>query len=449
MLVPVDLLCCPLCRGALPLQAQAPELCCAACGETFPSLAGIPVLLPNARAQLVIWSERLAAFEAETSEAVRQVLAQSVGDKLHPRTRTRLLAVAEGLRGHVARVTELCALAGLHPAREFTSQPGESLSSYYSLIHRDWGWAPEVDEVTPSVEALIAVLPPGFTLGRTLVLGAGTARLAWELGNRIPGASDIIAIDVNPLPFLVTKRLMEGHAVSMLELPGHPRRSTMVCIERNLKAPQVRPPGLQLLLADGLNPPVVNGAFDTVLTPWFVDQVPEDLATLPAMIRRVLRPGGAWLNQGPFVYDPARTKPVHRYCADEFIQIVNANGFAVSKATYLPHMHMASPVSAQGRSEWVLNMHATAVSSGSEGGAEPPWLAAGGAELAIPTFEGLANYVAPHPSVAAVIRLVDGTKSAQEIANRLVAAGELSEVGATEAVQACLRLVRAALSKQS
>lgn len=442
----MDYLLCPECWAA-PLEAAGDLLSCDRCHRLYPALGGIPLLMSKAELRLEQWSASLHAFLSETEVAERQLLAQSVQHGLNARTRARLTATAQGLRNHASRVQELFERAGLTAAKESTPDPPtESILAYYTLVHRDWGWAPEVDEVTPAIDALVAVLPSSFVLGRTLVLGAGTARLAWELGNRLnagvdrANSPDILALDVNPLPFLVTKRLMGGETVPLFELPGHPRRSTFACTERQLKAESAAPRGLKLVFADGLNPPVRDASFDTVITPWFVDQVPEDLATLPAVIRRVLRPGGAWLNQGPFVYDPARTKPAHRYCADEFVYIVNTSGFSISKATYTSFAHLASPVSAQGRTEWVLTMHATATQS-PESANEPPWLLASGADDVIPLWDGLSSYVAPHPSIEKVARLVDGTRSARSIAQNLVADDELSAGDALEAVQGCLRVI--------
>jgi uncharacterized protein YbaR (Trm112 family) len=438
--VDLQLLICPVCR-APTLEGTHVAIRCATCERAFPCLSGIPVLFPDAHEKLALWSGRLNVFLSETEGAVRQLLAQSVAEGLLPRTRTRLVAVGEGLRAHASRVHALFSQAGLELNREPASKStGDPILAYYTLVHRDWAWAPEVDEVAPAIDALIDVLPAGFQLGRTLVLGAGTARLAWDLGNRVAGALDVVALDVNPLPFLVTKQLMAGRELSLFELPGHPRRSTFASVERLLKATTQPPPGLRLVLADGLDPPVLAGQFDTVITPWFVDQVPENLASLPALIRRVLRPGGAWLNQGPFVYDPVRTKPAHRYCADEFVQIVNTSGFAISKATYLPYSHMASPLSGQARSEWVLSMHA--VATGAEATPEePPWLSISGDELPIPRLPGLGDYATPHSSIAAVARLIDGKTSNRKITQELVATGELAGDGADEVVRGCLRVI--------
>jgi Methyltransferase domain len=56
-----------------------------------------------------------------------------------------------------------------------------------------------------------------------------------------------------------------------------------------------------LVLADGLDPPFADASFDTVLTPWFIDQVPDDVRLLTGAIHRVLKPSGCWVNHGPLL----------------------------------------------------------------------------------------------------------------------------------------------------
>lgn len=397
------------------------------------------------------WRAALGAFVLETQDVTRRLAVALVEQELPPRSRARLTRVAEAMPKHRDAVVGVLRDAGLElPAEGETgtvSSP-DALMSYYTLIHRDWGWAPEVDEVTPALDAIEAVLPSDFRLGTTLVLGAGTGRLAWELGLRRGDEAPIVALDVNPLPLLVTRRLMQGKPTALYELPGHPRRSSVAAIERSLDASTEPPPGLSLVLGDGLSPPVARGRFDTVITPWFVDQVPHDVATLPPVIRQVLREGGSWINQGPLVYDPARTAPEHRYCADELLEIVAAAGFQVRAATYEKMAYLASPVSTQGRTETVLTMHAVMREPGSQPAREEPrWLRADqGVGLPVPRLSGLESYAAPHPTVAAVASRIDGKRSVADIARNLVRAGELADDGAAEvAVRGCLKIIWKAL----
>ncbi len=399
-------------------------------------------------AQLERWSEALWQFIAETDEATKHVASAVVSSASTALTRQRLTAVAESLPRHRDAISELFREVGIEPRRaRTTSDPGASLLSYYTLVHRDWGWPPEVDEVTPSLEAIISSLPEGFSLGQTLVLGAGTARLAWELSQRLPNPGVTLALDVNPLPFLVTARLMRGQRVEVYELPGHPKRASFAAVRRVLEAPNPPPPGLRLMLADGLDPPLARGSFDTVITPWFVDQVPEDAQSVVSLVHDLLTEGGSWINHGPLVYDPTHTAPAHRYCADEFLQLAARGGFRVTSAKYESAPYFASPISSQGRTETVLTLHAHKTPAIDGPTVEPDWLRPETRDRTpVPKLAGLGGYEAPHPVVSSVAALIDGTRSARDICRILVDAGTIAADGNEQTVvYGCLKVIYQAL----
>src|SRR5690606_31383586 len=131
-------------------------------------------------------------------------------------------------------------------------------------------------------------------------------------------------------------------------------------------------------------------------------------------------------------YDPTRTKPAHRYCGDEFIQLVKRAGFNINKASYDAMPHLASPLSSHARSEWVLTMHASRPQRSSlqadpsRDSATPAWLHPDAAQtIAVPRFIGLQGHSPEHAAVAATLALVDGKRNVAQIAEALVAAGEI------------------------
>ncbi len=66
-----------------------------------------------------------------------------------------------------------------------------------------------------------------------------------------------------------------------------------------------RAPGLELVAADALQPPFADGAFDTVVTPWFVDIIGEPFARVAARVNLLLKPGGRWINCGSLAFSRA------------------------------------------------------------------------------------------------------------------------------------------------
>ncbi len=90
--LPLDLLCCPRCRGPL---AGAPAPCCATCRIEYPLVAGMPWLFSEPAAALGEWRARvhglLAALEGQASR-YRGALADA--GRASTRSRLKLLAAA-------------------------------------------------------------------------------------------------------------------------------------------------------------------------------------------------------------------------------------------------------------------------------------------------------------------------------------------------------------------
>jgi hypothetical protein len=148
--------------------------------------------------------------------------------------------------------------------------------------------------------------------------------------------------------------------------------------------------------------------------------------------------GGRWLNHGPLVYHPNHTRLAHRYRVDEVLELAGAAGFSVEASSFSPLAYMHSPASAQGRTEWVLTCVATRTASTTTAAAPagPTWLHEH--HRPVPRLAGLAGYAAPHPMFAAVIALVDGTRSIADIAARMVEKHGLPPDAAVVGVQGCL-----------
>lgn len=451
---------CPGCRAQLPSSSWDEEfdIACASCGATYPYLDGIPLLMPQPSSILLSFRNALTNFCRETNHAQRVVLSQLIQADLSPRARARTRLVSESLPAYRDCILRVFAAANLTPLETTTdpharshenepcaaqNTPVPTILSYYSLIHRDYSWQPDVDEFTPALATLLRVCPADFEFGDTLVLGAGTGRLAWELALRAKSNAKVVALDINPLPLLVTQQLLKGKTLELWELPGHARRSNWAAVKRQLDPPQARPTNLKLIFADALHPPFQDASFDTIVTPWFIDQVPRDISVFLLTIARLLKPGGSWLNQGPLIYDPARTEPAQRYCADEVVELTGRAGFQITTALYESTSYLASPISTQSRNEYVLTFHSTltrAVVDPEE--VFPSWLSQESKQQSVPVMKNIESVRDLHPLILQISTLIDGKKTAHELTEQLVTDGHLADdVGAQAAVFGCLRLL--------
>ncbi|MBX7084043.1 MAG: methyltransferase domain-containing protein [Nannocystaceae bacterium] len=430
---------CPRCLGGL---IAGEPLRCDTCGVGYPSLGGIPVLLEHAYDAIDQWRFRLSEFR-QTMDATRARIVVDLATKtLHASTRARLQRLAESLERHRDLVTAHFAGAGLAPAKRTAPEqpgvPGEgSVTSYFHQVHRDWGWEAEgSQENLRALEVVADVLQP--PLGRTLVIGAGACRLASDLHTR-GRASLTFAIDINPLPLLLAARVLTGERVPLLELPLGPIDLAHVCVERELVAPAAVAPGFVPLFADAFTPPFADGSFDTVVTPWFIDEVPTDLATYLPVVHRLLRPGGTWIDHGPLIYHPNHTELPARYPSDELFALVEAAGFTIEQRRMDRLVYMQSPACTRGRIEAVFTFRARRGDGPTQPRAQseaPAWLS--DPELPIPRFAGLDGYRAPHPFFAAVVGAIDGSRSARAIAQALVDSHRVPQQAALPGVQACL-----------
>ncbi|MBK6919943.1 MAG: methyltransferase domain-containing protein [Deltaproteobacteria bacterium] len=442
---------CPRCGGGI---ADAETLRCDTCGIGHPRVGGIPVMLPDARARLDEWRFALAEFRATMNDTRARIVVDLATKPVQDASRPRLERLAGALERHRDLVTGLFEAAGITPAKRSTpapaAVPGEgSVTSYFHQVHRDWGWdADGSQENQRAAEVLTSMVDA--PLGRTLVIGAGAGRLARDLHAGADGR-DTFAIDINPLPLLVAARVLTGERVRLLELPIAPPDLAHVCVERELAAPGPTPPGFVLLFADAFAPPFADGSFDTVVTPWFIDEVPRDMTTFLPTIHRLLAPDGRWINHGPLIYHPNHTELPARYPNDEVLALTVAAGFEVVRQRCDRMVYMQSPACTRGRVETVFTTLARRgplpVSTAAAELATPDWQR--DTTRPVPRFDGLDAYVPPHPFFAAVIALVDGQRSVEAIAHQLVSTRGLPAHAAAPGVLACLREVWSATLRRA
>ncbi len=435
------LLHCPTCLLKLGVDEAGAK--CPECRRQGATADGIPVLCDDPASMLEDWGRQRAAFVVDTRATADAVLAQLAGQDLHERTRARLELVYDRMVKHGAQLDALFEGAGVASVKEKLSLegrvPGEGVATaYFDQVHRDWGWNGTSEEPAAALEAVMAVA--GEERPATmLVLGAGACRLPYDL-HRALGVTTTIAVDINPVPFFIARRVIQGQKVEMIEFPRSPRDSAQAAVDRTLRCPDAGAEGFHFLFADGLAPPVPDGAFDAVFTPWFIDQVPKDLRTLLPEIHRMLSPGGVWINHGPLLFHPSHTQPSARYREDELYALMAEAGFEIDAKRWDRLLYMQSPAGSQGRTEGVLSFAARRVevveaqSEADDG--RPAWLE--DPALPIPRWAGLDGYTPPHPMFAAVASLVDGTRSASVIADEMVRRFNLPEAAALGGVMTCL-----------
>jgi uncharacterized protein YbaR (Trm112 family) len=436
-----SLLRCPRCPDS-PLKSENDAWVCEACATRFPLLDGLPWLFAEPAATLGEWRDRLHRLLLELKHDAEHVRLELAQEKLRSLTRSRLKLLSSAYDDHARRLQALLAPLDLgakqaqlstHMGLRTRLPAGQDLTSYYVNLHRDWAWGAEENEASV---ALLLELAAGHEPGRTLVLGTGASRLAYDFHLRA-APKLTVGVDINPLLLLAAHRIVSGGSVSLYEFPLAPRRLDDHAILRQLTAPRPVDERFHLLFADALRTPFAADSFDTVVTPWFVDIVAADLAELAPRINRLLRQGGRWLNFGSLSF--GHREAALCYTREETLDILREQGFecVIEREAQLPYMR--SPASRHARLETVVAFAAAkraAAAAPAEHQSLPDWLLdENHAVPLLPQFEMTAVATRIY---AFVMSLIDGRRSAHDIAQVLVAQKLMTADEAGPAVRAFL-----------
>ena len=424
---------------------------CGSCSSGFPVIGDIPWLFPDPRQALAEWRGRLGLLTQHLATEAAAMRASLADGSLEAATRRRLEHVARANEDQIERLRQLLAPLGLDQASisEATHRglgtrlPTEQgLTNYYVNLHRDWSWGDEENQAAlGELRALLGGNLQG--LGRVLVHGAGAGRLAYDL-HAASDASLVVATDFNPLLLFAARELFAGRTVELYEFPIAPRTIEDHAVLRRLAAPAPAKPGLELVAADALHPPFADAAFDTVVTPWFVDIIGEPFARVAARVNLALKPGGRWINYGSLAF--SRAAHAEKLSLEEVAAHMPKAGFGGFQAreASIPYMH--SPASRHARVEstisWVANKTGPA-SETPRARVLPDWLLQPDKPVPrTPSFEMQAISSRVH---AFLLALINGERSMRDMARVLV---EQRLMSAQEA-EAQVRIFLARLHEES
>jgi hypothetical protein len=416
------LLACPRCDRT-PLEASAEGFHCGGCRIDFPRVGGIPWLFAEPGAALGEWRGRLHFALGKLEQECAQLVAAQKDQAISVLTRTRLERVAAAKQDHGARLRALLAPLGIDaPTANYATYLAlrtrlpvdQGLTTYYSNIHRDWVWG---DEENAAAYAIVEQALQGAAPGKTLILGAGAARLAYDIHARSAAAATV-ALDFNPLLLLIAQRITRGEALELYEFPLAPIDLEHQAILRTLRAPAPARAGIHYVLADAHRPPFAKASFDTVVTPWIVDILPEPFGDLCGRVNALLAANGRWINFGSLSFHSA--DPAQCFSREECAEIIAQAGFASPELADHTIPYMCSPASRHGRRERVLRWTAVKrkdVKRIARHEALPDWLVRG--KDPVPLLESFRMQAVTTRMHAFIMALIDGRRSVGDIAQVL------------------------------
>lgn len=422
---------CPTCRASLNDAYR-----CAKCGTEFPQMDGIPVLTPRPDATLAAWKNRWLGWRAQLQRENAKALAGMQNGALSGLTRRRLEKLSRAYTEQDRWVSDL--LAPLGVAGQPVSPIDEvvagrvaisfSLTGYETNLHRDWVWGDAENQASIDCLKGLGVAAPG----KTLVLGAGWGRLAYDFHQTF-SPTQTIAADLNPLCLLIARQLSAGRTLRLHEFPVAPRSLDQVSILRELKAPRRAGDHLHFVLSDALAPAFADGAFDTVVTPWLIDVVREDFRLFSKRINALLKPGGNWIEFGSLSF--LGSDPALNYSPQETQEWVKEAGFQIAAAAEPEVPYLKCPDSRHSRRETLWAFRAVkqaSVPMPAVARSVPDWLE--NADRSIPHRPEFTTALVTHTLFGEILRMVDGKHSVQDLAAFLTQRYQLDPARAREAV---------------
>ncbi len=399
---------------------------CGACSSGFPVIGEIPWLFPEPRQALADWRGRLGMLSQHLASEAAAMRSGTAGKEAGQATRRRLEHVAAAYDDQVRRLAALLAPLGLDQSgmSEATHRGigtrlplEQGLTNYYVNLQRDWAWGDE--ENAAALGEIVAVLGGDARgLGRTLVQGAGAGRLAYDL-HQGGDAPLTVATDFNPLLLFVAREMFAGRTLELYEFPIAPRNVEDHAVLRRLGSPSAARAGLELVAADALQAPFADAAFDTVVTPWFVDIIGEPFARVAARINLLLKPGGRWINSGSLSF--SRAAHADRIGLEEALEIMPQAGFTDVRVREGTLPYMRSPASRHSRLESVV----TWVASKSGPAAElprarvlPDWLLQ--PDRPVPRTRAFEMQAISSRVHAFLLAMINGERSMRDMARMLV-----------------------------
>ncbi len=448
-----DLLACPRCDKS-PLEFTDDAIHCKACKVDFPLIEGIPWMFAEPQAALGEWRGRLQFALQKLAHEIAGLEAELKDKTLSTLARRRVERYRKCVESHRRKLQKL-----LRPVDVQSLQGGfetylalrtrlpadQGLNTYYANIHRDWAWGDEENEA--SLRQIQAVLHDHAELGDVLVLGAGAGRLAYDIHTAMNCASTI-ALDFNPLLLLVARAVTRGEQLNLYEFPIAPLALEDDAVLRKLTAPEAVDDGFHLVLADALRPPFPEGCFDTIVTPWLIDIVTEDLPVFASRVNRLLRSEGRWVNFGSLAFSSPQES--RRYSPEEVKAIVAECGFSdpyVSQAT-IPYM--CSPASRHGRRERVFTFSAYKernVDRPARHASLPDWLVKG--DDPVPASRSFRQQAMTTQIYAFIMSLIDGKRSIKDMAAVLEKQRLMTKAEAEPAIRTFLTKMYDDSQKQS
>ena len=410
---------CPRCAAYLA-QPREGELRCTGCDCAYPIYAGIPWLFRDLESSRAQWANKQQLLAATLGGRIQQLEAALEAADLMRTTRLRLERTLEGVREQRAQIFGLLEPFALAEETPDPALPRDRIpskqhyGSYFDTVFRDWVWGGS--EIERTMRLLCSQLDFERAEQRVLILGGGAGRLSHELGQSLPRCS-ITQLDVNPLLTRIGALLADGERVELTETPSFPAGLENVAV-RHVLGESGRKSEVRFLIGDAFTAPFRPESFDVLVTPWFIDIVPEDFRNLARRLNPLLARGGSWVSLGPLSFE---SHPISaQYTEEEVLEALGEAEFTVCDSRREQVSYLHSPHGTQRRDEEIFLFRAEkqgAVEAPGDFSFYPEWMR--DPSLSVPRLPHWQRMQHERIFDAEILSLIDGQTSIQDIVKRL------------------------------
>ena len=412
-----ELLLCPRCLAA----KIDDKYHCRDCDLSLPEANGLPWHSPLPEAAIADWKAHFLAYLHSLDDEVDR-MNEALGGSLSAATGLRIKNLVAAKKAHAQEVLEFFKYLPLayrddtvpHALLGSQIPLGQNLVGYYHNAHRDWAWGKAENEA--SVELLSRALGKASSVGDIAVIGSGAGRLAYDLGERL-SPDRLFLVDLNPLLQVVARKMFSGEAASLHEFPIAPLSSAVSSVATKLNSPGAFSGKFEILVANALQPIFAPESLDTILTPWFVDIIPEPPSYLFELLNSQLKIGGRYVCLGSLAFQ--FPSPAWNLSPEEFDSALIDAGFKILKVEEARIPYMQSPHSAHGRIENVRVVVAEKISSREapkRKPSEPNWII----DTSLPVPLQFSGLKALHSIPLEILESVDGKRSIDAIAREVL-----------------------------
>lgn len=440
---------CPKCLG-VDLSNTSDGVICLQCSAKTPLIKGIPWFFEEPAYALAEWSGRAQGFFREIDLQIESFRSGLQEPDLLESTRRRMTNIlqAKSEQKNIIHKLLLPLLTeagktqesiGSNRSQALQNQvPGrQHLMRDYENVLRDWAWNTEENQVF--LEVVLEALQPNLnskSLGWVLTLGAGAARLPYDLHRKIHPSHSLV-LDFNPFLLLAAQKIVRGETLHLYEFPIAPKRQKSCAVHHTCKAPEPLLENFHFLFADAMTPPLQAGSFDLVLTSWFIDIIPQDLRNFLPRINRLLKDGALWVNFGSLGFD--HWCPSCRYGPDEMLEMLSKAGFEIMSHFHKDVPYLQSTNNCFHRTETTFTFCVRKVADVKQPEAFwtlPEWIL--DPKKKIPFRQEIRYAASAHQVYADVLSLIDGNRTIKDIADTIYQRYGMSHTEALQSLRSFL-----------